>query len=37
LVAWQGQFQDKDGKRSIILEVVIDKSLWIWHFFASSW
>jgi hypothetical protein len=29
LVAWQGQFQDKDGLWSIILEAVEDKSLWI--------
>jgi hypothetical protein len=29
MVAWQGQFQDKDGKRSIILEVVANKSFWI--------
>jgi hypothetical protein len=32
-VAWQGQFQDKDGFRSIILEAVADQSLWIWHAF----
>ena len=30
-VAWQGQFQDKDKNRSIILEAVADQSLWIWH------
>jgi hypothetical protein len=30
-VAWQGQFQDKDKDRSIILEAVADQSLWIWH------
>jgi hypothetical protein len=32
-VAWQGQFQDKDGLRSVILEAVADQSLWIWHAF----
>ena len=33
LVAWQGQFQDKDKNRSIILEAIADQSLWIWHAF----
>jgi hypothetical protein len=32
-VAWQGQFQDKDGDRSLILKAVADQSLWIWHAF----
>jgi len=32
-VAWQGQFQDKDGVRSIIFEAVADQSLWICHTF----
>jgi hypothetical protein len=32
-VAWQGQFQDKDGLQSVILEAVADQSLWIWHAF----
>ena len=32
-VAWQGQFQDKDKKRSVILEAIADQSLWIWHSF----
>jgi hypothetical protein len=32
-IAWQGQFQDKDGLRSIILEAIADQSLWIWHAF----
>jgi hypothetical protein len=30
-IAWQGQFQDKDGARNIILEAIADQSLWIWH------
>ena len=33
LVAWQGQFQDRDGNRSIVLEAVADQELWIWHAF----
>jgi hypothetical protein len=37
VVAWQGQFQDKDGCRNIILEAIINQSLWIWHaFFGLS-
>jgi hypothetical protein len=32
-IAWQGQFQDKDGARSVILEAIADQSLWIWHAF----
>ena len=35
LVAWQGQFQDKDGVHSIILEAIVDQSLWIWHVFSG--
>ena len=35
--AWQGTFQDK-GQISLILEVVADHSLWIWHiFFGLLW
>ena len=35
--AWQGQFQDKDGVRSVILEAIVDQSTWIWHaFFGLS-
>ncbi|CAM6087889.1 unnamed protein product [Calypogeia fissa] len=33
LVAWQGQFSDKDGKKSIVLEAVADQELWFWHAF----
>ena len=32
-VAWQGDFGNRKGKRSIILEVVADQSLHIWHMF----
>ena len=32
-VAWQGQFEDKDKNRSVILEAIADHSLWIWHAF----
>jgi hypothetical protein len=32
-VAWQGQYNDKDKNRSIILEAVADQSLHIWHAF----
>ena len=31
--AYQGQFQDKDGCRSVILEAIVDQSTWIWHAF----
>ena len=30
---WQGQFQDNDANRSVILEVVADQSTWFWHAF----
>jgi hypothetical protein len=33
LVAWQGDFGDKDGNKSIILDAVADQSLHIWHAF----
>lgn len=32
-VAWQGDYGDRDGNRSIILEAVADQSLHIWHAF----
>ena len=32
-VAWEGDFGDKDGKKSIILEAIADQSLYIWHIF----
>jgi hypothetical protein len=36
-VAWQGQFQDKNKIRSIILDIIVDQSLWTWHtFFGLS-
>ena len=31
--AWQGQFQNKDNVRSVILEAISDQSTWIWHAF----
>jgi len=34
-VTWQGQFQDKDKNRYVILEAIADQSLWIWHFFLD--
>jgi hypothetical protein len=34
-VAWQGQFQDKDKNRSVILEAIADQSLWFWHAFLG--
>jgi hypothetical protein len=35
-VTWQGDFGDRDGKKSIILEAVADQSLHIWHIFLAS-
>ena len=32
-VAWQGDFGDRDGNNSIILEAIADQSLHIWHMF----
>jgi hypothetical protein len=32
-VAWQGDFGDKDGDKSIILEAIANQSLHIWHVF----
>jgi hypothetical protein len=34
-ITWQGQFQDKNDNRLIILEVVTNQSLWIWHVFFN--
>jgi len=34
-VAWQGQYQDRDGNRSIVLEAVATSDLWIWHAFVG--
>jgi hypothetical protein len=33
LVAWQGDYGNRDGKKSIILEAVADEGLHIWHAF----
>lgn len=30
-VAWQGQFEGKDGSPSIVLEAVADYRLWLWY------
>lgn len=35
LVEWQEQFQNKDGKKSIIMEVIVDQSFWIWLAFSG--
>ena len=32
-VAWQGDYGDRDGSKSIILEAIADQSLRIWHVF----
>ena len=32
-VAWQGDFGDREGNKFIILEVVADQSLHIWHIY----
>ncbi|ETV76112.1 hypothetical protein H257_09646 [Aphanomyces astaci] len=34
-VAWQGQYQDRNGKRCMILEAVATQDLWIWHAFLG--
>ena len=34
-VAWQGQYQDRDGNRSIIMEAFATQDLWIWHAFIG--
>jgi hypothetical protein len=35
LVAWNGQYLDKDGNMLIILEAIADQSLWIWYAFCG--
>ena len=32
-MAWQGDFDDREGKKSIILEAVVDQGLHIWHIY----
>jgi len=34
-VAFHGQYQGKSKKRSIVLETVADKELYLWHFYIS--
>jgi hypothetical protein len=34
-VAWQGSFIDKDGNKSIILEVIANQRFWISHAYFS--
>jgi hypothetical protein len=34
-VVWQGSFTNKDGNKSIILEVIANQRLWIWHAYFS--
>ena len=34
-VAWQGQFQDRKGTRSLIMEAIATHDLWIWHAFIG--
>ena len=35
MVAWQRDFGDRDGKKSIILEAIANQSLYIWHIFLG--
>jgi hypothetical protein len=32
-IAWQGNFGNKNENHNIILKVITDQSLWIWHVF----
>ena len=34
-VAQHGQYQGKSGKRTIVMETVADKDLYLWHFFCG--
>jgi hypothetical protein len=34
-IGWQGQFLNKGGDMSIILEAIPNQSLWIWHNFLG--
>ncbi|CAM6116693.1 unnamed protein product [Calypogeia fissa] len=34
-VALQGQFRDKDGENSIVLEAIATQNLWIWHAYVG--
>ena len=35
-VTWIGQYLDKDGNMSIILEAITHQSIWIWHAFFET-
>lgn len=34
-VVHQGQYQDKSGKRSVILEAIATQDIWIWHAYVG--
>ncbi|TYZ67886.1 hypothetical protein PybrP1_012147 [[Pythium] brassicae (nom. inval.)] len=34
-VAWQGMFQDRSGRRSMVMEAVATQNLWIWHSYVG--
>ncbi|XXQ32282.1 DDE Tnp4 domain-containing protein [Plasmodiophora brassicae] len=34
-VAWQGQYLDKDGQFSVIMEAIATMDLWIWHAYVG--
>jgi len=33
--AFAGMYQNRHGKRSVVMETVCDENLWIWHFFVG--
>jgi len=33
--AFAGMYQNRPGKRSVVMETVCDEDLWIWHLFVS--
>ena len=32
-VVWQGDFRDRNGRKSIVLEAIASQNLYIWHAF----